>query len=151
MPAAFVQSEPQIKTIGADVIMDIIRYTYQALPSGVVYTFDVPADPKNTLTPAEIKLTADGWADRWNQNASQPGVVGITVAQQVDAAGNLADVCFVTVQSSSGRSTSQLQGNIEKFFPSLFNPWVANERARMDAIEGESPGAQAGIAAFGEG
>ncbi len=139
MPAAFISSEPTIQTLGVDIIQDVQKFTYQAVPSGVVFTFQFGPWPNPNVTAQDIAATANGWADRWNDNASQPGVVGISLAQQVNQAGNLEDVCFVTVSSSSGRSTSQIVGRIDHFFPSIFDPWVAAERALLDAIEAESP------------
>lgn len=139
MPAAFISSEPTIATFSNDVIWDGQRYTYQAQPSGVIFSFTLFNTPKYKINAADVTLTAEGWNDRWNANASQPGVVSISVAQQVTPAGNLADVCFVIVQSSSGRSTQQLEGPIANFFPSVFNPWVAEAVAEMDAIEAANP------------
>lgn len=150
MPAAFVQSEPSVQTMGNDVVIDVQKFTYQAIPSGVVFTFVFGPWPNPNVTPQDIALTANGWADRWNENASQPGVVGISLAQQVSPAGNLEEVCYVTVRSTSGRSTSQIVGDLAHFFPSIFNPWVAAERARLDAIEDASPSAGIGPGQFGE-
>lgn len=135
MSALFISSEPSIQTLGPNNVQDVQVFTYQAQPSGVVFTFMFGPWPNANVGPNDIKATAEGWADRWNANFAQPGVVGISLAQQVNAAGNLEDVCFVTVQSSSGRSTSQIVGRIDHFFPSIFNPWVKAERDKLNAIE----------------
>lgn len=135
MSATFISSEPSIQTLGPNTIQDVQVFTYQAQPSGVIYTFQFGPWPNKNVDAATIKQTADGWADRWNSNFKQPGVVGISLAQQVNAAGNLEDVVYVTVQSDSGRSTSQIVGRIDHFFPSIFNKWVAEELANLNAIE----------------
>lgn len=144
MPAQFIQSEPTIQTLGANIVQDGQRFTYQAIPSQVVFSFEFGPWPNKNVTAQDIAITANGWADRWNANASQPGVVNISLAQEVSPAGNLEDIAYVTVQSTSGRSTSLISGRIDHFFPSIFDPWVAAERANLDAIENASAPAASG-------
>lgn len=141
MPAAFVSSEPTVVTIGNDVIQDGQKFTYQALPSGVVFWFVIAPWPNAAADPQTLAITAEGWADRLNSDASQPGVLSVTLAQEVTPAGNLRYAITATVESTSGRSTSQITGHEAEIFPQIFDGWVAAERERLDAIEAASPGA----------
>lgn len=141
MAKTFISNEPTIQTLGADVVRDASRVTWQAQPSGVVFSLLFPAVVN--WTPAQIDQQGELWADRWNQNAAFPGVAGIVVTQQVDAAGNLTDVAQVTVVSTSGLSSNQINVGPAEWNPSVkgttlttsFGDVVSAEVARLDAIE----------------
>jgi hypothetical protein len=141
----FVINEPTIQTIGADIVRDAFRVTWRALPSGVVYSLLFA--PVEIWTPARVDEQGDLWADRWNQNALVPGVAGIAVTQQTDAAQNLVDVAQVTVISTSGNSSSLLSVPPRQWLPSVsgtslttsFGDTVRAEVQRLDAIEAGAP------------
>lgn len=143
MTAAFIQSEPTIVTLGADVVQDAQRFTYQALPSGVVFSMLVTPWPSQTRTPDLIAAFANQEADEWNYKAGLPGVVGISIAQQVDGAGNLQDVAQVTVRSASGRSIGAVTITNADFYPARFADRVAEAVAQLNGIEAASPAAEA--------
>lgn len=146
MTAVFLQAEPTIQTIGADVIRDAQRITYQAQPSGVVYSLLFAPWPSPVWSDETVSQQANEWADRWNENAAQPGVVGVNVTQRVNEAGNLQDVADVYVRSTSGRSTSLIVADLPHFWPDQFAQLVATERGRLDSYEAANPGA-VGLAA----
>jgi hypothetical protein len=143
----FIINEPTIQTLGSDIVRDAFRVTWRALPSGVV--FSELFAPVEIWSPAQVDAQGELWANRWNQNALVPGVAGITVTQQVDAAGNLSDVAQVTVVSTSGNSTSLLNVPPRQWLPSVsgttlttsFGDTVRAEVQRLDAIEAGAPAA----------
>jgi hypothetical protein len=152
----FLLNEPTIQTLGSDIVRDAMRITYRAQPSGVV--FSLLFAPVEIWTAQTVADQAQLWSDNWNQNALVPGVVGIATTQQVNAAGNLEDVALVTVSSTSGNSTSQLELPPREWLPSVagttlttsFGDRVRAEVQRLDAIEGTSPPPASGAAAAAE-
>lgn len=136
MTPTFVQAEDTVQTIGADVSRNAERITYQANPSGVVYSLLFAPWPSDIWTPKTIQQQADLWETRWNTNRAVPGVTGISVTQQTsEVTSNLEDVAFVGVKSTSGLSTSLVELPLPAFWPDEFAKRIAAERAALDAIE----------------
>lgn len=136
MGARFENGEATVQTIGADISRNAQRNTYTATPSGVVFALLFAPWPSEIWTPSTVQREADIWADRWNQNRAVPGVTGISVTQQTnEVSGNLEDVAFVGVASTTGLNTSQIELPLVDFWPDQFAERIAAERATLDAIE----------------
>lgn len=132
--------EPTIKILSADLVRDAQRYTAQASESGIVYSLlfsPWPTDEQGNViwTDAAIQSELSYWAGIWDTNAAVPGVLGIGLSQDVNAAGQLTDVALVTVSSSSGVSTGQISLPPVHFLPANFAANVRDARARLDAVE----------------
>lgn len=133
-------AEPTLQVLSPEYVRDAQRVTAQALASGVVYSLlfaPYPTDTNGTViwTPEAIASQLALWADHWNANAKVPGVLGIALSQDVDPSGQLKDVALVTVSSTSGKSTTQLNLYPADFFPDTFPVAVGNARAQLDAVE----------------
>src|SRR5438034_25421 len=137
--AGVVVCEVTIQTLGADIVRDAQLNYYQAAPSGVVFSLLFAPWPSSIWTVDVIADQANLWSERWNTNAGQPGVAGINVTREVNDAGNYEDVAFVTVRSTSGKSSGVTIAHVAQFWPDAFAPLVAEERANLDAIEAASP------------
>lgn len=132
----FENGEATVQTIGTDIVRNAQRNTYTASPSGVVYALLFAPWPSEIWTPQTIQDQANLWEDYWNENSAVPGVTGISVTQQTNpVTGNLEDVVFVGVTSTSGLSTSQIELTIFESLPQNFAGHVQAERAALDAVE----------------
>lgn len=136
----FLASEPTLQVLSPELVRDAQRVTASAVASGVVYSLlfaPYPTDPQGSVIWSD-ELIAEQlalWADYWNQNAAVPGVAGIGVTQEVDAAGALKDVALVTVTSASGRSSAQVTVPAAQFLPERFAAFVAPTVAQLNAVE----------------
>ncbi len=136
----FIAAEPTIQVLSPEVVRDAQRVTGRARQSGIVYSLPFapyPTDPTGQViwTDALIDQQMALWAGYWDANAQVPGVVGISLSQDIDATGVLKDVALVVVSSSSGKSTAQLTLYPHDFFPDTFPPRVEAVRAQLDAVE----------------
>ena len=137
---SFLVAEPTLQVLSPEIVRDAQRVTAQAIDSGVVYSLlfaPYPTDPQGTVvwTPDAIASQLSTWAGTWNTNAKVPGVLGIALSQDVDPTGQLKDVALVTVASTSGKSTTQLNLYAADFFPDTFAAAVAAAREQLDAVE----------------
>lgn len=137
---SFLIAEPTVQVLSPEIIRDAQRVSAQAAKSGVVFSLlfaPYPTDPDGNViwTPEAIASQLSDWAGTWDTNAAVPGVLGIALSQDIDAAGLLKDVALVTVSSTSGNSTTQLNLYPADFFPDTFAPRVAAARAQLDAVE----------------
>ena len=137
---SFLIAEPTLQVLSPEIVRDAQRVTAQALESSVVYSLlfaPYPTDPNGDViwTADAIASQLSTWAGNWNTNWKVPGVLGIALSQDVDAAGQLKDVALVTVSSTSGNSTTQLNLYPHDFFPDTFAPAVEAARAQLDAVE----------------
>lgn len=143
MSPIYLDGQPTVQTLGTNITRDAMLFTYQAVPSGVVYFLLFAPWPSEIWTPSAIAEQAGEWEDNWNQNASVQGVSSITVTQAQDDGGNLIDVAIVTVRSTSGNTYSEITVPAAEWSPSVagttlttsFPDVIATERARLDAIE----------------
>jgi hypothetical protein len=136
----FLGGEPTIQVLSPDIVRDAQRITARAQQSGVVYSLLFAPWPRADTgeivwSTAAIQQQLAYWAGVWNANAATPGVVAIALSQQVDPAGELKDVALVTIQSSSGRSFTQLLLYPHDFFHDTFPGQVAIAREQLDAAE----------------
>ncbi len=136
----FLAAEPTLQVLSDDLVRDAQRVTAQAAQSQIVYSLTFapyPTDPQGNViwSSDAIDTQLADWADKWNTNAQTPGVLGISLSQEVDATGALKDVALVTVSSTSGKSTTQLTLFPHDFFPDTFPPRVEQARAQLDAVE----------------
>lgn len=136
----FLVAEPTLQVLSPEIVRDAQRVTAQAVESGVVYSLlfaPYPTDPQGTVIWSADAIAAQlsQWAGTWNTNAKVPGVLGIALSQDVDAVGQLKDVALVTVASTSGNSTTQLNLFPADFFPDTFAVRVEDARAQLDAVE----------------
>lgn len=147
-PYNFLTSEATIQVLSTDIVRDAQRITAQALPSNVVYS--VLFAPYPTGPNGEIVWTADAIAHElgveaawWNANIQTPGVLGIGLSQNLTPANELQDIALVTIQSTSGKSTSQIELPPTQWLPSVENTTltvsfpdaVRAAVAQLDAVE----------------
>jgi hypothetical protein len=136
----FLVAEPTVQVLSPEIVRDAQRVTAQAVESSVVFSLlfaPYPTDPTGKViwSPEAIAFQLADWASKWDTNAAVPGVLGIALSQDVDDTGQLKDVALVTVQSTSGNSTAQLNLYPHDFFPDTFAPRVAATREQLDATE----------------
>jgi hypothetical protein len=99
-----LSSEPSVDLIGLDNLVDVQRTTVMALPAGVSFPVSVPSAGDIAGPTGEL---ASAMADAFNACTQIPGIVGMAVTQDVDAAGNLIDIVIVTVASTNGLLTRE--------------------------------------------
>jgi len=75
------------------------------------------------------------WSGYWDTNAAVPGVAAIGVTQDVDAAGQLKDVAFIVVTSTSGLSNIQITLPPPEWLPEKFPYWIDLWRGNLDRQE----------------
>lgn len=136
----FLTSEATLKVLSPELVQDAQRITARASESGVVYSLvfsDYPTDPTGRViwTPQLIADQLAYWAGLWDQNSLVPGVVGIGLTQELNAASELVEIALVTVQSTSGRSTTTATLGPRSFLPEPFATAVAAVRQQLDADE----------------
>lgn len=106
--------------------------TAQADPSGIVfYLRFVDA----AYTTAIIARDVGAVAGELNKNAKVPGVAGIRIEQDIDANGQIVEYGIVTVESTSGDSSTELRAIQTWIYASTFEAKVAAARDKLDAIE----------------
>lgn len=104
----------------------------RAEPSGVVFTFRVvPAD----YAPSHVSLIAHDLAQAMNRLADQPGVTGVVMQQDVNANNQVTLHVVVTVESTSGDSTTDVRLAYGESFDQRGYDKIAKARANLDAIE----------------
>lgn len=147
-PYEFLASEPTIQVLSSELVQDAQRITARSIPNGIVYSVlfaPYPTDPTGTViwTPELINGQLEYWAGTWNGNSMVPGVLGISLSQEVNALGQLEDVALVAVSSTSGKSSTQLTLGPREWLTSVegttlstsFPEAVARARAQLDAVE----------------
>jgi hypothetical protein len=147
----FEASEQTIQVLSSDIVREAQRVIATAQASGVTYALlfaPYPTDPQGTViwTDAAIQQQLDYWAGIWDQNSAVPGVLGISISQEVDATGRLNDVATVYVSSTSGKSSTSVSLGPREWLPSVagtslttaFPDVIAATRARLDALEAGS-------------
>lgn len=136
-------SEPDLQVLSGNIVLDAQRVTARANLSGVVYSVLVVNTPQAPDRMVDWSVRVDAavsvWAQFWNMNAAEPGVLSIGISQEVDAAGQLRDVANVVVGSTSGRSSMQLNIPATQFLPTEFEKPVAAARAQLDRLEAFGP------------
>lgn len=136
-------SEPDLQVVSSNIVYDAQRVTARAIQSGVVFTVLVVNRQYTVDRLVDFATLVDAavstWAQFWNMNAAEPGVLNIGISQEVDAAGELRDVANVLVGSSSERSTMLITVSPPNFLPSEFRPLAAAARASLDALEAKGP------------
>ena len=148
---SFLSAEQTIQVLSDDITRPAQRVTGIANASGVVYSLlfaPYPTDEQGSViwTADAINGQMDYWAGVWDQNAQVPGVLDISVTQNVNPAGRLMDVAVVVVASTSGKSTTQIELGPREWAPSVagttltrsFPDAVAQARAQLDAVEAGS-------------
>lgn len=136
-------SEPDLQVVSSNIVYDAQRVTARAIQSGVVFTVLVVNRQYTVDRLVDFATLVDAavstWAQFWNMNAAEPGVLNIGISQEVDAAGELRDVANVLVGSSSERSTMLITVSPPNFLPTEFRPLAAAARASLDALEAKGP------------
>lgn len=124
---------PTIELVGQNSTRPVRQITARADPSGVSFSFVVvPGD----YQPSHVNLIAHDIAAALNKDALVPGVVDINVYQDVNSGGQFVNKAAVTVESTSGNSTVEIQIPYGSIFGASFAKQVAAARATMDEIEG---------------
>lgn len=111
---------------------NVHEVTAQAEPSGVIFYLRFQ---REAFTPANVARTVQQVAAGLNRDAEVPGVVGIRIEQDLDANGQIIEYGIVTIESSSGDSTTERRGVQTWLYLTTFDDVVAAERAKLDAIE----------------
>lgn len=137
----YIGGSDEIQILSEDISRPGQRVAAQAVPSGVVYSLlfaPWPTDPTGKViwTPEAIDSQLESWGAKWNTNFAVPGVVGISVTQALNLAGELKDVAIVTVISSSGNTTTTFNlFDTLLWEPAAFAEQVASYQETLDAIE----------------
>lgn len=107
--------------------------TAQAQPSGVIFFLRYVDAAFNK---ANVAATVGAVAGALNTDSNVPGVAGITIEQDVAQDGNIVEYGVVTVESTSGNSSTDLR-DVQTWLFSLapFRTKVAAARDKLDAIE----------------
>ena len=128
-----VSSSTDVRTIGQTETETVIRIVARALASGVVYpTYIEPQFYSTSNTPEILRY----WAGQVNTIAALPHVAAVWTSQDVNAANQLVDTMTIVAESSSGKSTQEIEGP----YYLLANESIARQKvdaavATMDAIE----------------
>ena len=123
---------PAFELVPPNKLRKVTEITGRALPSGIVFYFRVlPA----AYTKAHVAAVASGIAEGLNKDANVPGVVGITIEQDVGANNEIREMGVVTVESSSGNSTAEIRELQTFLYLETFPARVAALRDKLDSIE----------------
>ncbi len=137
----FLGNEPTVRAYGTEIVDPGERWTWQAEPSGIVFSLvfapiPPPQGGASIWTPDAIDQQAHEWADLLAGLLSLPGVTTVTQVQQLDDAQQLHDFVQVTVRSSSGMSVRALQfRQAEVLPPSTVDDVIAQTQAALDQAE----------------
>lgn len=136
---AFISSEQVTVFFPPNLSLTFQQISAQAIQSGIYFLHMVSeTEYKDPAQVASDLNSLAGWLDTF---AAQPGVVGISAVQEQNAQNQLEDKLDVTVESTSGRSTTVIRTNyplveFETDLFSLFTTAVEQARAELDAVEG---------------
>jgi hypothetical protein len=149
----FEASEQTIQVRGEDIVQPAQRVIATAAQSGVTFALEFapyPTDPQGTVIWSDSLIASQlaYWAGIWDQNAQVPGVLGISLSQEVQPTGRLEDIALVYIASTSGKSTTSLTLGPRSWLPSVagttlttsFGDAVASARAQLDALENAGSG-----------
>jgi hypothetical protein len=107
--------------------------TAMAQPSGVIFYLRFQDAAFN---PSNVAVTTGAVANGLNIDSNVPGVIGISIEQDIDAGGNIVEYGVVTVQSTSGNSETEIRDKQGWLFTlDSFRARVAAARDKLDAIE----------------
>jgi hypothetical protein len=123
---------PTVELVGQSSTRNVKLITARAEPSGAVFTW--VQDPRD-FTPANVELIGSGIAEAINAWANLPGVVDVTMYQDVAQSGQLVTYVAATVESASGNSTEDVRLATPAGLAAPFKALVAKTRAHLDAIE----------------
>ncbi len=129
---AIIGSVSTIELIGSGSTRPIRLVTARAEPSGFVYTFRVV---KGDFQPSHVNLIAHDIAQALNKDADVPGVVDVSIYQDVDNAGQYVSKATVTVESTSGDSEEDVSMPYGSLFGADFAKRVGAARKNLDEIE----------------
>lgn len=116
----------------ANTIQDVNEVTAQAKPSGAVFHVRFPPAINNPTAIGEI---LSEWANQYNALDAVDNVLGVNTYQDIDNQNQLVDVTQVTVNSSSGKSTSVLTfPNFSYVNDAIVNA-IHNEAVRLNDVE----------------
>lgn len=110
---------------------EVQQVSVQAQPSGV--TFPVRVDLAG-FSLAAVEAVAAPLAAALNDLADDPGVGVVSVAQEVNAAGNLEDRASITVQSEDGRFSTLVTAPLGDVLRGGIGAKIADAKAQMEAL-----------------
>jgi hypothetical protein len=123
---------PTIELIGTNQTRPVRQVTARAKESQISFSFIVV--PKD-FVPTHVALYASTIAKALNKDAKVPGVVDINVYQDVNTGGQFVYKASVTVESTTGDSTVEIEIPYGDIFSADFNKAVVAARATLDEIE----------------
>src|SRR5437867_1926629 len=105
--ARLLLAEATIYTYGSEIVQPAERWTFQASPSGIVYSLvfhpiPPPAGSTTVWTPEAIAQQRDEWANLLAGLLALPNVTGVAQTQEIDDLNNLHELTLVSVRSDSG-------------------------------------------------
>lgn len=129
-PYIYLGGESTVHSFDLEHVEQAMRFSYEAIPSGVVYTILAGAEAQKS--PGLIKTVAGQMSHAWNLNAAVPGVVDIAETQEVRPLGSLDDVYQIAVESTNGKTGGVLTVEAVNIRPDVFAQLVAAYRAQLD-------------------
>lgn len=137
---SFIQGGPDVRWLGPTTSEPIQRVEAQANGSGVVFHQSFPADE---TSPSVWAATLDRLAQGFDASARNPAVVAMSTTEQIGPNNQLLDLVNITLQSTSGKLQNDYQQgyaiievNPETGNADVFNDWVSQRVAELDALEG---------------
>lgn len=110
---------------------EVEQVSVQAIPSGV--TFPVRVDLA-AFSPAKVAELAGPLAAAFNDLADDPGVASVSVAQEVNVAGNLEDRATITVQTDDGRFSITVSAPLGDVLRGGLAAKIAAAKAQLDEL-----------------
>jgi hypothetical protein len=128
-----VTQYPTTEFLGGTQTRDVVAVGIQTIPHGIYTEVRIPQAAYDSHLVAAAAL---GAASIFEYLASIPNVVGVQWYQQPQPNGELADAVTITVASSSGDSTANLNVLVSALGPKEHEPQIEALSAQLDAAEG---------------
>lgn len=121
-----------VELIGQNQTAPVKLVTARTIPSGFVFSW---VNPVAAFNPTEVHSVGTGIAGQLEKFGALPGVVDISMYQDVNAAGQFVNLVSGTVESDSGNSEETVTLATPAGLTDAFSKKVAKARANLNAIE----------------
>jgi hypothetical protein len=125
-------SESTVELIGLTDVRDVQQVTARAIPSDIVYHVRFAG---SEFTASDVPYFLGRFAGFYNALAAVPGVVGVSTFEDITAAGQLREMMQITVSSTSGRMSANIEEPDRLRTLAFTADLVAQLRAKLDQIE----------------
>lgn len=127
-----VSQTPAFELIPPNKLRRVTEVIAQAKPSGVIFFVRFPPSQYN---PTQVALVCNSVATQLNKDMKVPGVVGITIEQDIDQNNQIVEFGVTTVESDSGNSIGEIREIQTYLFTDDFVKKVTALRNKLNAIE----------------